>query len=346
MAEKAEEQSQPRPWLRRLRIALMILGPLALLAGGVTYYLAHRGYVSTDDAFVEAHIIKVSPRVAGRVIAVPVEDNEHVAQGAVLLKLDSSTYQAIVDAAQARLGSVRAQVESLKAKYQALDAQVASANAQVAYLTREVKRNGPLAKKSVVTNAHLDALNTQLTRARQQVTVLKAQRQQVLAQLGGDPNQPVEKNPNYLQAAAQLKQAQLNLADTVVRAPAAGVVGHVGVRPGDTLGVGQSAFPLVETADMWIKANFKETALTNLHPGQPVTISIDSYPNHTWKGQVGSLSPGSGQIFSLLPPQNSSGNWVKVTQRIPVRIDIKNAGSGPILRAGMSAEVSVYVGGH
>ncbi|MGH8128470.1 MAG: HlyD family secretion protein [Gammaproteobacteria bacterium] len=342
----AEEQSKPRPWLRRLRIALMILGPLALLAGGLTYYLTHRGYVSTEDAFVEANIIKISPRVAGRVVAVPVEDNEHVGKGVVLLKLDPSTYQAMVDAAQARLGSVRAQVASLKAKYQALDAQVASAQSQVAYLTREVKRNGPLAQKNVITNARLDALNTQLTRARQQVTVLKAQGQQVLAQLGGNPNQPVEQNPDYLQAAAQLKEAQLNLADTVVRAPAAGVVGHVGVRPGDTLSVGQPAFPLVETADMWIKANFKETSLTNLQPGQSVTINVDSYPDHTWKGKVGSVSPGSGQIFSLLPPQNSSGNWVKVTQRIPVRITIDNPGSGPILRAGMSAEVSVYVGGH
>ncbi|MGA7964684.1 MAG: HlyD family secretion protein [Gammaproteobacteria bacterium] len=342
----AEEQSKPRPWLRRLRVALMILGPLALLAGGLTYYLTHRGYVSTDDAFVEAHIIKVSPRVAGRVIAVPVEDNEKVAKGAVLLKLDPSTYQAMVDAAQARVGSVRAQVASLKAKYQALDAEVVSANAQVAYLSREVKRNGPLAQKNVVTNARLDALNTQFTRARQQVEVLKAQRQQVLAQLDGDPHQPVDKNPDYLQAAARLKEAQLNLADTVVRSPAAGIVGHIGVRPGDTLGVGQSAFPLVETAGMWIKANFKETALTHLHPGQPVTITVDTYPNHPWKGHVSSISPGSGEIFSLLPPQNASGNWVKVTQRIPVRIDIDNAGSGPVLRAGMSAEVSVYVGGH
>jgi len=342
----AEEQSQPRPWLRRLRVALMILGPLALLAGGLTWYLSHRGYVSTNDAFVEAHIVKVSPRVAGRVTAVPVDDNEKVAKGDVLLRLDPSSYQAAVDAAQAQLATARTQVGSLKAKYRALSAQIDSEKSQVAYLAREVKRNGPLAQKSVITNAHLDALNTQLTRARQQVTVLEAERSQVVAQLGGDPDQPVEKNSNYMQAAAALEQARLNLEDTVVRAPAAGIVGHVEVRPGDTLGVGQPAFPLVETAKFWIKANFKETALTNLHPGQPVTITVDTYPDHQWKGRVASISPGSGEIFSLLPPQNASGNWVKVTQRIPVRIDIDDAASGPALRAGMSAEVSVYVGGH
>lgn len=342
----AEEQSrQPRPWLRRLRIALMILGPAALLALGLTWYFTHKGYESTDDAFVEANIIKVSPRVAGRVVDVAVDDNQHVSKGQLLFKLDPSSYQAAVDAAQAEASTARDQVGALKAKYQALSSQIQSAQSQADYLAREVKRNGPLAKKSVITNAHLDELTTQLAQARHQVTTLKAQREQVLAQLGGNPDQPVEQNAQYLKAEADLKAAKLNLQDTVVNAPADGVVGHVGVRPGDTLGVGEPAFPLVETANFWIKANFKETALTHMHPGQPVTITVDSYPGHTWKGTVQSLSPGSGEIFSLLPPQNASGNWVKVTQRIPVRIAIKGAHSGPMLRAGMSAEVSVYVGG-
>lgn len=343
----AEEQTQqPRPWLRRLRIALMILGPAALLAVGLTWYFAHKGYVSTDDAFVEAHIIQVSPRVAGRIVDVAVHDNEHVQKGALLFKLDPSSYQAAVDQAQAKVSAARNQVAALKAKYQALTAQIHSAHSQADYLAREVKRNGPLAQKSVVTNAHLDALTTQLAQARQQVNVLKAQREQVLAQLGGNPEQPVDQNADFLEARAALNAAQLNLDDTVVRAPAAGIVGDVAVRPGDTLGVGQPAFPLVETALFWIKANFKETSLTNMHPGQPVTIQVDSYPGHTWKGKVESISPGSGEVFSLLPPQNSSGNWVKVTQRIPVRIAIQGDTSGPQLRAGMSAEVSVYVAGH
>lgn len=342
----AEAQSRPRPGVRRLRVALMILGPLVLLAVGLAWYLSHRGYVSTDDAFVEAHIIQVSSRVAGRVVAVPVQDNEPVAQGTVVLKIDPSSYRIAVDAAQARVGAVRAQLASLKAKYRALSAQIASANTQAAYLAREVRRNGPLVRGNVVTNARLDALSTQSIRARQQVAVLVAQRQQILAQLGGDPNQPVSGNPDYLQAAAQLKAAQLNLGDTVVRAPAAGIIGRVEVRPGDMLGVGQPAFPLVETAPLWIRANFKETELTHLRSGQPVTITIDTYPDRQWQGHIGSISPGSGEIFSLLPPQNASGNWVKVTQRIAVHIDIDGAASGPILRAGMSAEVSVYVDTH
>src|SRR5699024_4334869 len=127
-------------------------------------------------------------------------------------------------------------------------------------------------------------------------------------------------NSGWLEAKAALTQAQLNLADAIVRAPASGVLGDVGVRVGDTLGVGQAAFPLVETGHFWVKANFKETALTRMRPGQSVTISVDSYPDHSWTGHVQSISPASGEVFSLLPPQNASGNWVKVVQRIPVHI--------------------------
>lgn len=341
----ANEKGSGHALVRRVRIALMILGPAALLAGGLWWYFSHRGYVSTDDAFVEGNIVQVSPQVSGRVVSVPVRENEAVHQGQVLLRLDAAPYEAKVKVAQAKLAMVRDDVKALRAQYLALTAQIKGAEAKVAYLRREVKRQGPLARKNVVTNARLDEVTTQLARSKQGVSELEARRDQVLARLGGNPGQPVADNADYQRALATLDEAQLDLSYTVVRAPAAGVVTEVNVRPGNVLRAGSPAFPLVESGSLWVKANFKETALTDMRPGQPVRVTVDSYPGHTWKGHVASISPGSGAIFSLLPPQNATGNWVKVTQRIPVRIALDDWRTGPVLRAGMSAEVSVHVGG-
>ncbi len=321
----------------------MILGPALLIAIALWYYLGHRGYVSTEDAFVQANIVRVSPRVAGRIVGLPVHDHERVHKGQTLLVLDASSYKAKMASARAKLAAARDKVAGEKARYQALSAQIESARDEADFLQREVKRNGALAKQKVVTHSKLDKLMTQLKQAQKKTNVLKAQRKQVLASLGGDPEQPVEKNSHWLEAKAALDEARLDLDDTTVKAPADGVLGHVGVRVGDTLNVGQAAFPLVETGHVWVKANFKETALTNMRPGQPVTIDVDSYPDHTWKGHVQSISPGSGEVFSLLPPQNASGNWVKVVQRIPVHISLDDGQSGPPLRAGMSVEATVNV---
>lgn len=341
MAE--QEEAGPRPWVRRLRIALMILGPAALIGGGLWYYFSTRGYVSTDDAYVQANTVTISPQIAGRVVAVPVHENERVKQGQVLLRLDPAPYRAAYEAAQAKLAATADQVHSLAAQYQALGARIDGAKDQVDYLRREVARQGPLAKKNVVTNAKLDAIETQLQQARHKVVALQAQQDQVLARLGGNPNQPVADNADYKQAAAALAQAKLQLSYTVVRAPADGIAGPVSVRPGDVLQAGSPALPLVETGEYWVKANFKETQLTKVHPGERARVSIDTYPGRTWKAHVASISPGSGEVFALLPPQNATGNWVKVVQRIPVRIDFDAGQSGPRLSAGMSAQVNVYI---
>ncbi|MGH8272945.1 MAG: HlyD family secretion protein [Gammaproteobacteria bacterium] len=344
--EEAGEKKKPRPWGRRLRIALLIAGPVILIAVGLWYYFSHKGFVSTDDAFVERNAVTISTQVAGRVVAVPVNTNETVTRGEVLLKLDPAPFKAALEAAQAKLASVAAQVGSLKAQYQAIAAQIAGAQAQVAFLQREVKRKGPLAKKNVITNAALDATLTQLRQAKHKVAALQGQQAEALAKLSGNPKQPVSENADYKAAKAALKQAKLNLSYTVVRAPATGQLGVVAVLPGDLMAPGKAALPLVESNEVWIKANFKETALTHMRPGDPVTVTIDSYPDYTWKGHVKNISPASGEVFSLLPPQNASGNWVKVVQRIPVRIAIERKRDAPHLRAGMSAEVTVNVRGN
>lgn len=341
--EESSEEKQPRPWAKRLRITFLILGPAVLIAVGLWYYFSHKGFVSTDDAFVERNMVTISTQVAGRVTAVPVHTHEKVSQGEILLKLDAAPFKAKVEAAQAKLAAVATQVKSSKAQYQAVAAQIAGAESRVAYLQREIKRQGPLAKKNVITNAKLDATVTQLHEAKHKVAALQGQQAAALAKLNGNPKQPLSENADYQAAKAALKQAKLNLSYTVVRAPAAGQLGVVAVLPGDLMAPGKAALPLVESNEVWIKANFKETALTHMRPGDPATISIDSYPGYSWKGHVKNISPASGEVFSLLPPQNASGNWVKVVQRIPVRIAIERKRGAPHLRAGMSAEVTINV---
>lgn len=343
MPEK-ENQASSKSWLRRFRVVMMILGPLLLVGGGVWYYISSQGYVSTDDAYVEMHRVTISPQVAGRVIAVPVHDNEVVHKGEVLLRLDSAPYDVAVRAAEAKLQEVTDQVRALKEKYKEKQAAIRQAVVEEQYLRRQLGRQGPLARQQVIANAKLDRLHTDYLRARQNVAMLKAGREELLAQLGNNANQPLTQNSRYLAALSALAKARLDLSYTVVRAPANGIVAKVNIRTGDMLGAGSPAFPLMETGIVWVKANFKETALTHMRPGDPVDVTIDSYPNQVFHGHVESISPGSGAEFSLLPPENASGNWVKVVQRFPVRIELDRKSNKPTLRAGMSAEVQVYVG--
>src|SRR5699024_4287045 len=267
-----------RGWGRRLRVLLMLIVPVLLIGVGVWYYVSHQGLVSTNDAFVRHNTVIISPQVAGRVLAVPVDTNDRVAAGAVLLKLDPAPFNNRVAAARAKLATTATQVQALKAKYQTIAAKIDGAQAQVAYLHREVKRQTPLAKKNVIPHARLDKSRTALSKAQHQVAAFEAEQNQVLAQLDGDPQQPLQKNASYQAAEAELEQAQINLGYTVVRAPAAGQLGKVDTRVGDVVSVGESAMPLVESGEIWIRANFKETALTHMHKGEPVKITVDSYP--------------------------------------------------------------------
>lgn len=342
--EEKQVPARPRYWLRRLRIGLMILVPALLIGGGLWYYIGTENYVSTDDAYIAGHRVTISPQVAGRVIAVPVHQNETVAKGEVLLRLDPAPYLLAVHAAEIKISTAAETVAGLKARYQALEAQIAGAKARVAYLQREIARLGPLARSQVIANAKLDRLSTDYAEAGQRVAALRAERKQVLARLGGSPEQPPADNTAYRAAEAALSKAQLDLSYTVVRAPAAGIVTKVNTRPGDVLAPGTPAFPLMETGTTWVRANFKETALARMRPGAPVTVTVDSYPDTVYHGRVESISPGSGAVFSLLPPENASGNWVKVVQRFAVRVELDHPRKGPVLRVGMSAEVTVYVG--
>jgi len=327
-----------------LRPFLFALLPVALVAGGY-YYVTGGQIMSTDNAYVQADMVGVSTDVAGTVVSIEVHDNDTVTKGQVLYRLKPDSYQTALDAANAQLGTVRNQILTLQASYKQSLAQIAQAQADIPFYEAAFKRQQDLTASAASSRASFDQAKHDLDSAKQKVLVAKAQAQAMLAQLGDDPDQPVEKNPFYVQAQTGVDNARRDLADTVVRAPFDGVVTNVSaLQVGGYLQASQAAFSLVSSTKLWIGASPKETELTYVRPGQPVTITVDTYPGVEWHGKVDSISPASGASFSLLPAQNTSGNWVKVVQRIPMRIRIDDLAGKPPLRVGMSVTADVDTG--
>jgi membrane fusion protein, multidrug efflux system len=330
---------------RRVRQALFALLPLVLIAGA--YWYATGGQVmSTDDAYVEADKVGISTDVSGIVQEVGVAENQQVLAGQVLYRLDPRQFQIALDNAKANLAQTELTIESMKRDYRRMLSDIDTEQARVELDQVTVDRYTALLKSDAVTKANYDQARFGLQADKSKVASLKQQADVQLAKLGGDPDIPVAQHPQYLQAKAQVDEAQRQLDDTVVKAPFAGIVTSVpSIAPGKYLQASTTAFYLVATDYVWINSNPKETELTYIRPGQPVTVSVDTYPDQQWHGTVESISPAAAQEFQLLPAQNTSGNWVKVVQRIPLRVRVDTSDhSQPPLRAGMSAEVDVDTG--
>ncbi|HEX5339537.1 MAG TPA: HlyD family secretion protein [Gammaproteobacteria bacterium] len=327
------------PRIRRL--TLMIAGPLLLIIIGLWYWAHTERYQSTDNAYVIADQVGIAAQISGRVSAVPVSQNQTVQTGQVLLQIDPAPFQLALDQANANLKNTADQIRAQQQSLRAAQAELKGAEANVDYLKREVQRKENLVKQDVVAAARLDELKTNYLVAAQRIVSLRAQIAQIEANLGGNPGRPITEQAAYKQALAARDRAALNLSYTTVKAPATGVVTEVDTKPGDVVAAGRPVFALVMSGKRWIDANFKETQLTRIHVGQKVEISVDTYPGRDWVGTVESIAPGTGSVFSVLPAQNATGNWVKVVQRIPVRIGIDTKADGPDLRAGMSAEVTI-----
>jgi membrane fusion protein (multidrug efflux system) len=330
--------------LKRYRRLLLVAGPLLLLAVAGFLYFKNLNRVSTDDAYVVAARTDISANVAGRVVEVLVKDNQFVHTGEVLFKLDERDFALNVAEARARLANAKLQVSSLKASYRQHQAEVTAAQETLAYQENELDRQKRLVAQGVSSQAQLDQARHAYLQATQKLQGTQQERENVLAALNYHPNQNIENHPAVQQAQAVLDRALLNLSYTVVKAPQAGIVSKVEqLQVGDYVNVATPLFALVSRQNRWIEANFKETDLTHLHPGQPGTVEIDAYPGRTFHGHVQSLSPGTGSSFSLLPPENATGNWVKVVQRLPVRISLENTDSDQPIQAGLSAVVAVDI---
>lgn len=328
-----------------LRRVLLALGPIAVLAGGLYAYTAGGRYVSTDNAYVHAGKVTVATDVSGIVATVAVHESQPVEKGQVLFTLDQEPFRIALAGAEANLGVVRNQLVTLQATYRQKLAQVAQAKTDVAFYETTTQRQQDLLKRGVSAQATYDQAKRDLDAAREKVMVAQNDAEATLAQLGGNPDSKIEENPTYLGAQAQVDKAKRDLVRTTVLASLPGIVTNVdALQVGEYLPAAQAAFSLVSSADIWVEANPKESDLAWLKPGAPALITIDAYPGHEWHATVISLAPATGTEFSVLPAQNATGNWVKVVQRVPIRLAVQATADTPPLRTGMSANVEIDTG--
>jgi len=333
--------AQPANWIGRNRRILLIGGPVMLLLAALAFYLLTGRYVSTDDAYVQSARVDISTEVSGRVAAIAVRDNQLVHKGQVLFRLDTPRFRIAVANARAQLAAAQIKVPALKAAWRQRQADEAAARNALSFASREFDRQTRLEAQGISSRAQLDQAKTGFQSAQQQLAAARQQTASALADLGGDADAPAANLPIVRQAQAALDHALLELSYTVIHAPSDGIVAKIEqIQVGDHVNAATPLFALMSNSNIWVEANFKETDLTYMRPGQDATFSVDAYPGRTFTGKVVSTSPGTGSSFSLLPPENSSGNWVKVVQRLPVRLSIENNGDVP-LASGMSVVAEV-----
>src|SRR3954464_4349210 len=329
----------------RLRRPLMLAVPIVVALFGAAVYLAEEPYVSTDDAFVRAAKVTVNARVAGQAVAIAVHDNQRVRQGQVLFRIDPEPYQIAVDLAEARLGSARLQIDSLKATYRQQQAELQSARDSAAFDEREYDRKKALVASDFTPRAVYERAETNLKVARQHISSIEQQIASTVVALNGDPDIDIGRHPTVRAARAQLDPAGLDLSYATVRAPDDGIVAKVDdLQVGGFVNAGAPVFSLLSTRRVWIEANFRETGLTHMRPGQEATIDVDAYPDRKFNAHIVSMSPGTGSDFSLLPPENATGNWVKVVQRLPVRLELDDLNPNRPLFSGISVTARVDTG--
>ncbi len=330
--------------LRRLiRFGLLVAVPaLGLVAAGAIY-LAGGRTVGTDNAYVRSGILAVAAEVPGPVVEVAVRENQRVEQGQLLFRVAPEPFRIALARAEADLARARTDVEVLKASYRRKREEIHLAETKLDYADREAKRLADLAQKSIVSQTTNDQARHAAAVARQEIAVLRQEAVQIAANLGGNPDLPPERHALVQEAASRRDQAALDLARTEVKAPLAGVAAKT-PELGAYIRAGMPAMSLIGTARLWIEANLKETDLAHVRTGQRVRIVVDTFGNREWVGRVESIAQATGSEFSVLPAQNATGNWVKVVQRVPLRIAIDGGAGDPALRSGMSVIVEIETG--
>lgn len=330
---------------KRLRMILLVVVPAVAVVAGVAFYLTGGRYISTDNAYVGAQKVLITPDIAGKIIHIAVREGQHVKPGDELFTLDRVPYQLALDQAKAKLDTARTDFEKAKTSLRSLATLVDLAQKNVDLKRRDVDRKTKLVASQAGSAADVDTAAAGMVAAQLQAQYAIQQRDTTLSQLLGDPNLPLERFPEYAQAKAALDEAQRNYDHTIVRAPIGGTATQVdNIQLGRFVAAGSPVLSVIDDEAPWVDANPKETDITYLRVGQKATLDVDSFPDHTFSGTVVAVSPGTGAQFSILPPQNASGNWVKVVQRVPVRIAFDKNEDVRFLRSGMSVNVSIDTG--
>jgi membrane fusion protein (multidrug efflux system) len=323
----------------------MLAVPIVAAVIGASMYLAQEPFVSTDDAFVRAAKVTINARVSGQAVEIAVRDNERVRQGQVLFRIDPEPYQIAVDQAEARLGGARLQIDSLKATYRQQQAELQSAKESASFDEREFDRKKMLVASDFTPRAVYERAETDMKVSRHRTASIEQQIANTIVALDGDPDIDVDRHPTVRAARAQLDRARLDLSYATVTAPDDGIVTKVDdLQIGGFVNAGAATFSLMSSRHIWIEANFRETGLTHMRPGQEATIDVDAYPDRKFRAHIVSMSPGTGSDFSVLPPENATGNWVKVVQRLPVRLELDDLDTSRPLFSGISVTARVDTG--
>ncbi len=343
MSDVTEVQAPAAPDNRKKRLFLLVVLPLAVALVGVVIYLKGGRYVSTENAYVKADVIAVSSQVSGVVVERAVKENDSVKAGQLLFRLDDKPYQIAVAKTEAKLAEVRTNLLALKASYRERqsDLRVVQSNAELA--KKEQARQANLATRHLVAQSTLDQASNASRVASQQIAGVEQDLKRIEESLGGEVEAALEQHPSYQAVVAELAQAKLDLEHTRIYATQTGRVTNP-PELGQFVAVGSTAMMLVSSENLWVEANFVETDLTHVRPGQKVDVRVDTYPDIKWEGEVQSLSPATGAEFSVIPAQNATGNWVKIAQRVPVRISIKAKFDAPALQAGLSSGIEIDTG--
>ncbi len=328
------------------RTFLLVVLPLLAVIGGLAFYLNGGRYVTTDDAYVGAQKVLITPDISGKIINVAVKEGQQVSTGDIMFQIDPVPFQLALAQARAKLDDAKTSHDNLVANVKLYGQTIDLVNAGIALKQRDVDRKSSLVKSAAGSQLDLDNSATALVTAQAQLQLIKQQNSTALNQLLGNPELPLEQFPAYMQAKAVLDDAQRNLDLTTVRAPMNGIATQVDqIQLGRFVMAGTPVFSVIDTSKPWVDANPKESDFTYVTVGQPVSIDVDAFPDHVFKGTIGSLSPGTGAQFAILPPQNATGNFVKVVQRVPVRIYFdKNDKFVGKLKAGMSVYASIDTG--
>ena len=330
---------------QRLRMILLVAIPTFAALVGSIFYLSGGRYISTDNAYVGAQKVLITPDVSGKVVHVGVREGQQVRPGDELLTLDHEPFQLALDQAKAKLAAARAEYDKLTMNLKTFNTLVELGQNNVDLKQREVQRKSTLVSSMAGSAADLDTSKSALVTAQLQLQLAVQQRDTTLSQLLGNPDLPLEQFPEYAQAKAALDNAQRDLDHTVLRAPISGTATQVdNIQLGRFVTAGTPILSVIDDQGPWVDANPKETDITHLRVGQKANLEVDSFPDHTFKGTVIAVSPGTGAQFSILPPQNATGNWVKVVQRVPVRIAFDKDEDTHLLRSGMSVVVEIDTG--